>query len=52
MATVVVIIGMMFLGLLALSKLRVNQFPDIEPPVLVVNVSYPAPRRTPQSARW
>ncbi len=40
-ATVVVIIGMMFLGLLALSKLRINQFPDIEPPVLVVNVSYP-----------
>lgn len=40
-ATVVVIIGMMLVGLLALSKLRVNQFPDIEPPVLVVNVPYP-----------
>jgi HAE1 family hydrophobic/amphiphilic exporter-1 len=40
-ATVVVIIGLMLLGLLALSKLRVNQFPDIEPPVLVVNVPYP-----------
>ncbi len=40
-ATVVVIIGMMLIGLLALSKLRVNQFPDIEPPVLVVNVPYP-----------
>jgi len=40
-ATVVVIIGMMLVGLLALSKLRVNQFPDIEPPVLVVNIPYP-----------
>ncbi len=40
-ATVVVIIGMMLVGLLALSKLRVNQFPDIEPPVLVVSVPYP-----------
>jgi HAE1 family hydrophobic/amphiphilic exporter-1 len=40
-ATVVLIIAMMFLGLLALSKLRVNQLPDVEPPVLVVNVPYP-----------
>ena len=40
-ATVVVIIGMMLVGLLALGKLRVNQFPDVEPPVLVVNVPYP-----------
>ncbi|WP_374433203.1 efflux RND transporter permease subunit [Inhella sp.] len=40
-ATIVLIIGMMFLGLLALSKLRVNQFPDIEQPLLAVNISYP-----------
>ncbi len=40
-ATVVIIIGMMLLGLLALSKLRVNQIPDVEPPVIVVNVPYP-----------
>jgi hydrophobic/amphiphilic exporter-1 (mainly G- bacteria), HAE1 family len=40
-ATVVVIIGMMLVGLLALSKLRVNQIPDVEPPVVVVNVPYP-----------
>ncbi|MBH9553840.1 efflux RND transporter permease subunit [Inhella gelatinilytica] len=40
-ATVVVIIGMMLLGVLALTKLRVNQFPDIEPPLLFVNISYP-----------
>ncbi len=40
-AMLVIIIGLMALGLLALSKLRVNQFPDIEQPVLVVNVPYP-----------
>lgn len=40
-AMVVIIIGLMALGLLALSKLRVNQLPDIEPPVLVVSVVYP-----------
>ncbi len=40
-AMVVIIIGLMALGLLALSKLRVNQIPDVEEPVLVVNVPYP-----------
>ncbi len=40
-AMVVVIIGLMALGLLALSKLRVNQIPDVEAPVLVVSVPYP-----------
>ncbi len=40
-AMVVIIIGLMALGLLALSKLRVNQLPDVEPPVLVVSVVYP-----------
>jgi hydrophobic/amphiphilic exporter-1 (mainly G- bacteria), HAE1 family len=40
-AMVVVIIALMGLGLLALSKLRVNQFPDIEPPLLVVTIIYP-----------
>jgi hydrophobic/amphiphilic exporter-1 (mainly G- bacteria), HAE1 family len=40
-ATVAIIIAMMFFGLLALSKLRVNQLPDVEPPVLVVNIAYP-----------
>jgi HAE1 family hydrophobic/amphiphilic exporter-1 len=40
-AMVVVIIGLMALGLLALSKLRVNQIPDVEQPVLVVNIPYP-----------
>jgi HAE1 family hydrophobic/amphiphilic exporter-1 len=40
-ATVVVIIGLMLVGLLALSKLKVNQFPEVEPPVLVINIPYP-----------
>ncbi|MDE2081749.1 MAG: efflux RND transporter permease subunit [Burkholderiales bacterium] len=40
-AMIVIIIGLMALGLLALSKLRVNQIPDVAPPVLVVNIPYP-----------
>ncbi|MBK7276490.1 MAG: efflux RND transporter permease subunit [Betaproteobacteria bacterium] len=40
-AMIVIIIGLMALGLLALSKLRVNQIPDVEQPVLVVNIAYP-----------
>jgi HAE1 family hydrophobic/amphiphilic exporter-1 len=40
-AMVVIIIGLMALGLLALKKLRVNQIPDVEQPVLVVNIAYP-----------
>jgi HAE1 family hydrophobic/amphiphilic exporter-1 len=40
-AMIVIIIGLMALGLLALSKLRVNQIPDVQPPVLVVSIPYP-----------
>ena len=40
-ATVVLIIGMMCMGLLALSKLRVNQNPDVDIPIIVVNIPYP-----------
>jgi HAE1 family hydrophobic/amphiphilic exporter-1 len=40
-AMIVIIIAMMALGLLALQKLRVNQIPDVEQPVLVVSISYP-----------
>jgi HAE1 family hydrophobic/amphiphilic exporter-1 len=40
-ATVVIIIALMGLGLLALTKLRVNQIPDVEQPLLVLNVPYP-----------
>ncbi|HJU70941.1 MAG TPA: efflux RND transporter permease subunit [Paucimonas sp.] len=41
MSTVVIIIALMCLGLLALKKLRVNQIPDVQQPVLVVSVPYP-----------
>jgi HAE1 family hydrophobic/amphiphilic exporter-1 len=40
-STVVIIIGLMCLGLLALNKLRVNQIPDVEQPVMVVAIPYP-----------
>src|SRR5471032_3054907 len=40
-ATIVLIVAMMCLGLLALKKLRVNQNPDIELPFIIVNVPYP-----------
>ncbi|MDC6165893.1 efflux RND transporter permease subunit [Paucibacter sp. XJ19-41] len=40
-ATIVIIISLMCLGLLALNKLRVNQIPDVEEPVLVVSINYP-----------
>jgi hydrophobe/amphiphile efflux-1 (HAE1) family protein len=40
-ATVVVIIAMMCLGLMALSKLRVNQNPDVEVPFIIVNIPFP-----------
>ena len=40
-AMVVIIIALMSMGLLALKKLRVNQIPDVEMPVLVINMPYP-----------
>ena len=40
-AAIVIIITLMGLGLIALNKLRVNQFPDVAPPVLVVGITYP-----------
>jgi hydrophobe/amphiphile efflux-1 (HAE1) family protein len=40
-ATIVLIIAMMALGLLALKKLRVNQNPDVEVPFILVNIPYP-----------
>jgi len=39
--TVVIIIMLMVMGLMALKNLRVNQIPDVEQPVLVVNIPYP-----------
>jgi len=38
---VVIIIALMCMGLLALNKLRVNQNPDVEMPVMVVVIPYP-----------
>src|SRR5215468_3238503 len=40
-STVVIIIALMCLGLLALQKLRVNQIPDVQQPVMIVNIPYP-----------
>ena len=40
-ATIVMIVALMCMGLLALNKLRVNQIPDVEQPVLVVAIAYP-----------
>ncbi len=39
--TVVLIIGLMAMGLLALNKLRVNQNPDVEIPGIQVFIAYP-----------
>ena len=39
--TVVIIIMLMVFGLMALKNLRVNQNPDVEQPVIVVNIPYP-----------
>ena len=40
-ATIVVIIALMAVGLLALSKLKVNQIPNVQEPVLSVYIPYP-----------
>ncbi|BBB65474.1 hypothetical protein UNDYM_1221 [Undibacterium sp. YM2] len=40
-AMIVIIIALMCIGLLALKKLKVNQIPDVEEPVLVVSIPYP-----------
>jgi multidrug efflux pump subunit AcrB len=40
-ATIVIIVAMMAIGLLALSKLKVNQEPDVEIPIIVVDIPYP-----------
>jgi HAE1 family hydrophobic/amphiphilic exporter-1 len=38
---VVIIIALMCMGILALKKLRVNEIPDVQQPVLVINIPYP-----------
>jgi HAE1 family hydrophobic/amphiphilic exporter-1 len=39
--TVAIVVVLMCLGLLAFKNLRVNQIPDVDQPVMVVNVPYP-----------
>ncbi|HEY4211926.1 MAG TPA: efflux RND transporter permease subunit [Steroidobacteraceae bacterium] len=39
--TVALVIVLMCVGMLAFKKLRVNQIPDVEQPVMVVNFPYP-----------
>ncbi|RYY74161.1 MAG: efflux RND transporter permease subunit [Gammaproteobacteria bacterium] len=39
--TVVLTLGLMAVGWMALSKLRVNERPDIAPPILQVSIPYP-----------
>src|SRR4029078_5700278 len=39
--TVAIVIMLMAMGFLALKNLRVNQIPDVQEPVMVVNFSYP-----------
>ena len=40
-AMIVIIIALMCLGLLALKNLKVNQIPDVQQPVMVINIPYP-----------
>ena len=41
LVVVVVTIALMLFGYFALTNLKTNQFPDVQPPVLVVNIPYP-----------
>ncbi len=41
LVVVVVTLALMLFGYFALKNLKTNQFPDVQPPVLVVNVPYP-----------
>ncbi|MGN6525997.1 MAG: efflux RND transporter permease subunit [Burkholderiaceae bacterium] len=40
-AAIVIIIALMGLGLIALSKLRVNNIPDVQQPLIAVSIDYP-----------
>jgi len=40
-ATIVIIISVMCLGLMALKKLRVNSIPDVQEPMLFLSIAYP-----------
>jgi len=41
LVTIVILLMLMAAGLLALKKLKVNQIPDVEMPLLVVDIVYP-----------
>src|SRR5438067_9735282 len=41
LSAVVIILMLMALGVLALQKLRVNEIPDVDQPVLLVEIKYP-----------
>jgi len=53
-SAVVIIIGLMCMGLLALNKLRVNQIPDVQMPVMVVSIPYPgaSPETASAMSQW
>lgn len=40
-AMIVIVIALMCMGLMALNKLKVNQIPDVQAPVMVVDIPYP-----------
>jgi len=40
-ATIVIIISLMCVGLLALKKLKVNEIPNVQEPILVVSIPFP-----------
>ncbi len=39
--TIVILMMLMAVGLLALTKLKVNQIPDVDMPLLVIDITYP-----------
>jgi HAE1 family hydrophobic/amphiphilic exporter-1 len=39
--TIVILLMLMAVGLLALKKLKVNQIPDVDMPLLVIDINYP-----------
>ncbi len=39
--TIVILLMLMAVGLMALKKLKVNQIPDVEMPLLVIDINYP-----------
>ncbi len=41
LVTVVITVGLMIVGWMALTKLRVNERPDISPPILQITIPYP-----------